>query len=129
MLNEVLILDLIPNNFYINEDKLSKIREVYKNKKEGDLPPVTVAIINNEYSLIDGHSRTMAAFENNNKTILANVVSIEDIEGPTKLYLKIHEEAKYKGIISIEKLRDKIVENKDHKKLWVDYCTKLMKNL
>ncbi len=71
MLKEILILDLIPNNFYINED----------------------------------------------------------IEGPTKLYLKIHEEAKYKGVTSIEKLKDKIVENKEHKKLWVDYCTKLMKNL
>lgn len=77
MLREMYIKELIPNNFYINEFKLNNIREVYNMSKQGELPPVLVAIIGEEYALIDWHTRVMGAFERGLETISADVYPIE----------------------------------------------------
>ena len=79
--------------------------------------------------LLDGHSRTMVAFEQGLETITAQVYPIEEIEGPTDLYITIHHKAKEMGLKSIESLRNRIVSNEEHKKLWVGYCEILMRDL
>ena len=57
------IAELTPNNWYINRDKLNSIRKAWKQDSQNTLPPVLVSIIDGTYSLIDGHSRTYAAWE------------------------------------------------------------------
>lgn len=59
ILKELPIKELRPNNFYINKDKLEKIRKIYNEDKKPVFPPVLVGIIDGEYALIDGHSSTM----------------------------------------------------------------------
>jgi len=120
---------LIPNNFYLNEDKVKSIREAYANNNQESLPPVTVGIIGEEYSLIDGHSRAFVAYENGEKDILAEVYPIEEIPGPTELYVYIHNKAKELNLTSIDKLQDRILDSKEHELLWVQYCQELIENL
>lgn len=129
MLKEVYIKELIPNNFYINESKLNKVREAYSMNNQDSLPPILVGIIDKEYALIDGHSRTMAAFENGLETIIADIHPIVEIEGPIDLYIVIHNKAKEMELDSIERLKSRIITNEEHKKLWVEYCEKLMSQL
>ncbi|MCR1850881.1 hypothetical protein [Paraclostridium sordellii] len=129
MLKEINIKELIPNNFYINELKLNSVRKAYSMNTQNNLPPILVGIINKEYALLDGHSRAMVAFEKGLKTIIADVYPIEEIEGPIDLYKTIHSKAKEMGIVSIEKLKSRILNDEEHKKLWVTYCENLMKKL
>lgn len=129
MLKEISIKELIPNNFYINESKLNSVRKAYSMNTQNNLPPILVVIIDEEYALLDGHSRTMGAFEKCLKTIIADVYPIEEIEGPIDLYKTIHSKAKEMGLLSIEMLKSRILPNEEHKKLWVTYCENLMKML
>ena len=122
MLKEVYIKELIPNNFYLNELKVDSIRKAYSENNQSNLPPILVGLIDGECALLDGHSRTMVAFEQGGKTITAQVYPIEEIEGPTGLYIAINHKAKEMGLKSIEDLRNRVVSNEEHKKLWVEYC-------
>ncbi|MCX7884847.1 MAG: hypothetical protein N2448_07455 [Caloramator sp.] len=115
----VLIENLIPNNFYLNEDKIKSVRQAYENNNQKVLPPVTVAVIGEEYLLIDGHSRAFVAFENGEKDIIAEVYPIEEIPGPTKLYIYLHNKAKELNLTSIDKLKNRILNSEKHKVLWV----------
>lgn len=125
----VSIKELIPNNFYLNEDKVESIRQIYNNNNEKVLPPIIVGIINGEYSLIDGHSRALVAFENGKKDILAEVYLFEEVDGPTKLYNYLHDKAKELNLTSIEKLQNRILDSENHKLLWIEYCQKVSKNI
>lgn len=129
MLKEICIKELIPNNFYINELKLNNIRKAYNANIHSKFPPILVGIIGEEYALLDGHSRVMGAFEQGLETIIAQVYQIDEIEGPTDLYISIHHKAKEMGLNSIESLKSRIVANEEHKKLWVAYCGKLITEL
>ncbi|MEG2985712.1 MAG: hypothetical protein RR835_13495 [Peptostreptococcaceae bacterium] len=129
MLKEINIKELIPNNFYINESKLNSVRKAYSINKQNSLPPILVGIIDEEYALLDGHSRTMGAFEKGLKTIIADVYPIEEIDGPIDLYKTIHSKAKEMGLVSIEMLKSRILTNEEHKQRWVTYCENLMNNL
>jgi hypothetical protein len=129
MLKEINIKELIPNNFYINELKLNSIRKAYNTNSHAKFPPVLVGMIGEEYALLDGHSRVMGAFEQGLETIIAQVYKIDEIEGPTDLYIAIHNKAKEMGLNSIESLKSRKVDNEEHKKLWVEYCEKVMTEL
>lgn len=129
MLKEICIKELIPNNFYINELKLNNVREAYNTNIQSKIPPILVGIIGDEYALLDGHSRAMGAFEQGLETIIAEVYQIDEIEGPTDLYINIHNKAKEMGLNSIESLKNRIVTDEEHKKLWVSYCENLVTEL
>ena len=126
---DISIEKLIPNNFYLNEDKVKSVRQAYANNNQEILPPVTVGVIGEEYSLIDGHSRAFVAFENGKEDILAKVYPIEEIPGPTKLYIYIHGKAKELNLTSIGKLENRIIDSKEHELLWVQYCQELLEIL
>lgn len=122
----VLIKNLIPNNFYLNEDKVKSVRQAYESNNQRVLPPVTVGVIGEEYSLIDGHSRAFVAFENGEKDIIAEVYPIEEIPGPTNLYIYLHNKAKELNLTSIDKLKNRILNSEKHEVLWVQYCQELL---
>ena len=116
------IRDLRPGNWYINEAKLNRVREAWRQSKQRQLPPVLVTHIDGELSLIDGHTRTYAAFENGASHINADVQDLADIEGSRALYEHIHRESPRLGIHSIADLRDRIVTPEEHRRLWIGYC-------
>ena len=118
------LMELRPNNWYINKAKLNKIREVWRRKEQTRLPPVLVTRIDAEFSLIDGHSRAYAAYEQSVSKIAATIRDLHKIEGSQALYEHIHREGPGIGIRTIADLKDRIVEAELHKQLWVGYCTK-----
>ncbi len=128
-LTNISIEKLIPNNFYLNGDKVKSVSQAYANNNQEILPPVTVGVIGEEYSLIDGHSRVFVAFKNGKEDILAEVYPIEEIPGSTKLYIYIHNKAKELNLTSIGKLENRILQSKEHELLWVQYCQELLERL
>ena len=115
--------DLRPNNWFINRAKLEKIRETWLNGKQDVLPPILITKIDGNHSLIDGHSRAYAAFENGQTKITADFQELDDIEGSRALYEHIHRLAPSKGIMTIADLATRIVSPQDHRLLWINYCT------
>lgn len=119
--------DLRPNNWYINQAKLDRVREAWRLGEQDLLPPVLIAHIDGELGLIDGHARTYAAFENGATRIKALVQDLADIEGSRALYRHIHREGPNRGVLSIADLKDRIVTPEEHKRLWIDYCQRWRK--
>ena len=125
----VKLMDLRPNNWYINQAKLDSARKAWKNGTGEKLPPVLVTEIDGELSLIDGHSRTYAALENGETHINAEFCKLEMIEGSTALYKHIHRKGPSRDIKTIADLQNHIVSPEAHKRLWVGYCAEwLQKN-
>ena len=121
------IISLRPNNWYINQAKLDKVRSAWQSGNHSKLPPVLVTKIDNELIQIDGHARTYAAFERGEKQIEAYLIDLEFIEGSKALYKHIHRKGPKLGIKTISDLKDRIVEPEEHKKLWIGYCNRWLK--
>lgn len=121
-MQRIRLMDLRPNNWYINRAKLDSVRAAWQRGDRNTLPPATVANIDGKLSLIDGHSRAYVAFERGETQIEAMVSNVEEIEGSTALYRHIHESGPGLGIETIADLRDRILEPEEHKRLWIGYC-------
>jgi len=119
----VCLMDLRPNNWTINRMKLDRVREAWQRDKQDELPPVLVATIDGELSLIDGHSRAYAAFERGQTHIEVFVSDLAQIEGSAALYRHIHRVGPQLGIKTIADLKDRIVEPEEHERLWIGYCS------
>ena len=113
---------LRPNNWFINRDRLEAVRKAWRRGEEVHLPPVLVTEIDGELSLIDGHSRAYAAWENGALRIGAIVKDLDEIEGSKALYKHIHREGPKLGIRTIGDLEGRIVGPREHRRLWVGYC-------
>ena len=116
--------DLRPNNWFINQAKLEKVREAWLQGKQDILPSVLISKIDGSLALIDGHSRAYAAFENGQTMITADQQELCDIEGLLALYEYIHRLGPSKGIRTIADLASRIVSPQDHHSLWINWCTK-----
>jgi len=116
------LLDLRPNNWYINQAKLERVGIAWDNGEREKLPPVLVSEIDGELSLIDGHSRAYAAFERGETHINAEVCELEKIEGSSALYKHIHREGPKLGINTIADLKDRILPPEDHRRVWTGFC-------
>lgn len=121
------IMGLRPNNWYVNQAKLDKVREAWQSGEQDVIPPVLVTAIDGSLSLIDGHARTYAAYENGETYIKATICDLEQIEGSAALYRHIHQEGLNIGIETIADLKNRIVGPEDHERLWVGYCTRWLK--
>lgn len=121
-LERISLLELRPNNWYINQEKLEHIRAAWDNGEQEELPPVLVSEIDGELSLIDGHSRAFAAFERGETHVNATIQDLETVEGSSELYRHIHREGPTLGINTIADLRDRILPPEEHRRLWTGYC-------
>ncbi len=113
---------LRPNNWYINKAKLESVRSAWRQGQQASLPPVLVTLIYGELSLIDGHARTYAAYENGMTEIFAIFEDLHEIEGSTALYEHIHRAGPDRGIRNIADLKNWIVDPHEYERLWIDYC-------
>lgn len=126
-MTRVKLRNLRPNNWYINGAKLEKVRQVWQRGQQDSLSPVLVTRIDGELSLIDGHSRAYAAFENGDDSIRAVIEDLSEIEGSRKLYEHIHREGPGIGIRTIADLKDRILDSDEHRRLWIGYCQKWLR--
>ena len=120
----VVLLDLRPNNWYINKTKLEQVRKAWRQGDQDLLPPVLVARIDGDLSLIDGHSRALVAYQQGRTQIKAQVQDLDAIEGSKALYTHIHREGSRRGIRTIADLENRVLDARQHRKTWVGYCTR-----
>jgi hypothetical protein len=122
------LLSLRPNNWFINQAKLERVREAWVRGEQDQLPPVLVTEIDGEPSLIDGHARAYGAYERGMTRIQAIVERLEDIEGSKALYRHIHRQGPGTGVETIADLSDRIVAPDAHERLWIGYCERWLED-
>ena len=120
----VVLLDLRPNNWYINKAKLARVREAWRQGEQDLLPPVLVTRIDGDLSLIDGHSRTLVAYQQGRTQIKAEMRDLDTIEGSKALYVHIHREGPRREIKTIADLEDRVLDPQRHRQTWVGYCAR-----
>lgn len=113
---------LRPNNWYISRAKLDRVRSAWRRGEQASLPPVLVTRIDGELSLIDGHARAYAAYENGVPEIRAVFEDLPEIEGSTALYEHIHRTGPERGIRRIADLGSRILDPHEYERLWIGYC-------
>lgn len=117
------ISELRPNNWFLCEEKVLKIRNVWLLGKQSELPPVVVTRIDNQLSLIDGNTRAYVALENGSEEIEAELLNLNLIDGPLDLYTYIHRKGPANGVELVSDLQDRILSSDEFKKRWIDFCT------
>lgn len=116
------LLALRPNNWYLNQAKLDQVRQAWRDGQQDQLPPVLITTIDEQLSLIDGHSRAFAAYEQGQQRIQAKFQTLAQIGGSAALYRHIHRAGPARGIHTIADLRHHILPPEAHRRLWSGYC-------
>jgi hypothetical protein len=110
MTNRVEIDNLKPNKWFLDRKKLEIIRQVWRDGRQHLLLPILITMIDNETSLIDGHCRAFAAWENGAQEIQADIVPLDRISGSKELYVIFHRQAPSVGIRNISDLGKRIYD-------------------
>lgn len=99
-----------PSQFFIDNDKL----DIIENYMDEDKIYLPVCILDDEYVLLDGHTRLYAMYKNYNK--LVNVYIDKPFEGINDfIYI-----AKENNIFKISNLQ--VLSHEEYDKLWNGFC-------
>ncbi len=112
MLRFVNIDMLRPNNWFLDKAKLESIRKVWNRGEQYLLPVVQVTLIDNEYSLIDGHCRAFVALEHGAGAIAVEIVEPSEFGHNLKLLTIFHRQGPFIGIRNIRDLSRRIIDSK-----------------
>lgn len=117
--------DIIPQQHYLSVDKYNVVRE-----KMNDISiygDIYVIEYRNKIFSVDGHHRLYFLYQNGIKEI---DVVCELSDNDNKLYQILADEAIELGLRNISDLESKfIVDYKEYKKVWIDKCQKLLKDI
>jgi hypothetical protein len=103
------IAGLRPNNWFLDRVKLDAIRQVWKKCQEKTLPPISVAVIDGQLSLLDGHCRAYVALENGQRQIPVVIEDLSSFEAPRNLREYFHRQGPLIGIRHVPDLGKRIV--------------------
>ncbi|MCK5731472.1 MAG: hypothetical protein KAH13_00485 [Tenericutes bacterium] len=119
------IKDIIPQQHYLSVDKYNTVKEnMMSIDVYGD---IFVIEYKNKIFSVDGHHRLFHLYKNDVKEI--NVVC-ELSDNDSKLYQILADEALELGLRSIADLEQKFISDyKEYKKLWIDKCQRLLKDI
>jgi len=115
---------LRPNNWYLNEDKVRRVREAWSKGEQDLLPPVLVVRIDDHWALIDGHSRAWVALEHGEVDILGMTLNNVDSE-EFGLYEIIHRRGPSEGVRNLQDLSERILPSSEYEEKWIKYCRSL----
>jgi len=118
------IKNLRPNNWYLCKEKVNKVRLSEKKLRS---KPIQVLQIDQDWALIDGHSRAYVAWEEKIEWIECQILNANDCNPvELRLYQWIHRNSKRFGITLISDLKDRILPERDYETQWLGFCkTKL----
>lgn len=122
MLRQLLIKELRPNNWYLDQEKVEQIRQIWRNERSELLPPCLVTLIDGEWSLIDGHSRAFVAYEKGIQRLGVEVRPLHELGGNTLIYEFIHRMGPKQGVSSISDLQSRILSAQDYQLKWIEFC-------
>lgn len=123
------LADLVPNNLFLNGEKLARLRHLTVDDLEWKLPPVLIAQIDGRYALIDGHTRAFAAHLLGMRRIRGRVQPLAQIGGSPLLYRRIHGIALEQGLTDVTCLSGRILDGPAHKAQWIGFCDRMLREI
>jgi len=115
-----------PSQLYISSEKLEVVMRKFKPSKILSCKPIPVKKLEGQVVLVDGHTRTFAAFLFGLSEI---PVYWENEELDWDEYEICVKWCKEEGIHTISDLKNRVVSHKDYKVLWLDRCGKMQREL
>ena len=116
MIKYVELCNLRPNNWFLDRNKLERIRKAWNDGKQELLPAVIVTMIDEELGLLDGHCRAFVAWENGARFIRSDVVSFDEIGSVNSvrdLHVIFHRQGQILGIKNVWDLGKRIYDLSD----------------
>lgn len=110
--------DIKVSQFYINEEKLNAVRTFVRNEED---IIIQAAFFEGEYIALDGHTRLYLAHLRKYDKVRAVLVNDADFD------FFFYKEALRRGISGVKDM--KLLNNRDYKSLWDDYCDKYFESL
>jgi hypothetical protein len=117
--------NLRPNNWFLDKAKLESIRNVWKKGEQYLLPAIHVTLVDNEYSLIDGHCRAFVAIEYGVRLIRAEIIEPEESGHNTDLRAIFHRQGPFIGIRKVKDLGMRIIDSQTSEKKPVHISARL----
>jgi hypothetical protein len=108
---------LRPNNWFLDKSKLESIRKVWDRGEQFRLPAIQVTLIDNEYSLVDGHCRAFVALEHGLWVIPVDIVEPDNFGHNLKLITIFHRQGPFIGIRNIKDLGKRIIDSTNTEKM------------
>jgi hypothetical protein len=112
MTKYIMLDTLRPNNWFLDRNKLDRIREIWRDGNQGSLPAVEVILIDNEFSLIDGHCRAFVAMENGAGGIMAEIKEPAQLSQNLDWLIIFHRQGPYIGVKNLRDLGKRIIDFK-----------------
>lgn len=119
-------LDMIqPSQLYICAEKLKAVMQTLKAKPES-MEPIPIKKLGNEIIFVDGHTRAFAAYLRGETEVK---VYWEDEELDWEAYAICVEWCEKEGIRTIADLKNRIVNEKEYRELWLNRCEEMQRGL
>lgn len=115
------INDLNLTQLYLNQRKVDEV-SIWLDKDTIHNTKVTVIQFNNEYYLIDGHTRCYVAYNAGITEIPYEIYDIDPNSIEMKLYISCMKWCEENDILHISDLSSRIVDDKSYKQLWINKC-------
>lgn len=120
------ILEIQPSQLYISKVKLEKILKEMDPNNPVLEEPIPIKEIDNELVYLDGHTRALAMYILGAKEV---PVIWEPEEWDWEAYRICIKWCKEEGVLSIEQLIHRVVNEVYYQKLWLDRCSEMHKEL
>ena len=125
-INSLKIKDLQPSQFYISKKKIEEIKKWFNPNDLSNFEPIPIKEIDDEYVVVDGHTRLVVA-------IMANLDSVplcyEEEEWDWEMYRECIKEAKKRDIKSPYDLLKYIISEEEYKIKWDKWCDNMQESI
>lgn len=120
------IKEIQPSQLYLNKEKLQIISEMLRYSPKSQIDPIPIKKLLNRLVATDGHSRLFVAWQHGFTEIDAYWdIDEEDWEAyEICVNWCLKEEIEFIG-----DLQNRIIDNEDYSKLWIERCRKMHNNL
>ncbi|MBM9832265.1 hypothetical protein IAG15_13965 [Enterococcus faecalis] len=116
------VLELQPSQFYLSLAKVQGVQSWFDPEKLTNFEPISIKQLDNQWVVVDGHSRLFVAYQMGLKTI---PVQLEQEDWNWDFYRFCIQATKEKNIQSIADLATEILSQTDYETLWIDWCQQI----
>ncbi|MDO4765138.1 MAG: hypothetical protein Q4A29_03690 [Eubacteriales bacterium] len=120
-LEDVLLSEIQPSQFYISDLKLEKIWEWFNKEDLSNFSPIPVKILDDELIMTDGHTRAVAA-------ILSGLTKVpliwEEDSLDWNLYRLCVKECKNRAVYRPSDLIKRHLSAEEYDEMWIAWCEK-----
>ncbi len=117
------ILSIQPTQLFINEQKLTDIQNIIREKRFV-MEPIPIKVINGKYCFVDGHTRAYALYQSG----IREITVYEELDTlDWHLYEHCIEWCANENITSIADFHERIIPKDTYETIWIARCGQLQK--